>query len=100
MRKVQIKALWIYYKGIIPFTLMVSLGLLYTYHQFKEGAALFVFSKIITLILTAILLKVYYKTDEFAFYENLGISQNRLILLTLILDSMIFIIALKLTALI
>ena len=100
MRKVQIQALWIYYKGISPFTLMVSLGLLYTYHEFKDGASLFVFTKIITLVLTAILLKFYYKTDEFPFYENLGIRQNLLVLLTLIFDWLVFVSALQLTALI
>ena len=100
MRKVQIQALWIYYKGISPFTLMVSLGLLYTYHEFKNGASLFVFTKIITLVLTAILLKFYYKTDEVPFFENLGIRKNRLVLITLVFDWFIFVSALILTSLI
>jgi hypothetical protein len=100
MRKAQLHAIWIYYKGISPFTLMVSLGLLYTYYQFKDGTAMFVFSKIITLVLTAILLKFYYKTDAFLFYENLGIRQNQLILFTLILDWVVFLTGLYLTALI
>lgn len=92
----KLQALWIYYKNICPFTLLVSFGLFYTYHQFHDGKALFIFSKLITLVLTAIMLKFYHRVDELPFYENLGIKQNRLILLILGFDFVIFIISLKL----
>ncbi|GAB3525344.1 hypothetical protein [Emticicia fontis] len=96
MIKIKLQALWVYYKSICPFTLLASFGLLYTYHQFQEGKALFIFSKTLTLVLTAILLKFLYRIDEFPFYENLGIKPNQLILIVLGFDLMLFIILLKL----
>lgn len=96
MRRVKLQALWIYYKSICPFTLLVSFGLFYTYHQFHDGKALFVSSKLLTLLLTAIMLKFYHRVAEFPFYENLGIKQNRLILLILGFDFLIFILTLNL----
>lgn len=96
MMRIKLQALWIYYKSICPFTLLVSVGLFYTYHQFQDGKALFISSKFLTLILTAIMLKFYHRVDEFPFYENLGIKQNRLILLILGFDFAIFIITLNL----
>ncbi|MFD2521019.1 hypothetical protein ACFSR2_09005 [Emticicia soli] len=96
MVRIKTQALWIYYKSICPFTLLVSFGLFYTYHQFHDGKSLFIFSKLLTLILTAIMLKFYHRVDEFPFYENLGIKQNRLIVLMLGFDFAIFIIILNL----
>ena len=96
MMRIKLQALWVYYKSICPFTLLASVGLLYTYHQFQDGKSSFIFSKTLTLILTAILLKFFYKIDEFPFYENLGIRQNRLILIVLGFDLALFVILLKL----
>jgi hypothetical protein len=96
MIRIKLQALWVYYKSICPFTLLVSFGLFYTYHQFQDGKTLFIFSKFITLILTAVLLKFFQRIDEFPFYENLGIGQNRLILTVLGFDLALFVITLKL----
>lgn len=49
-----------------------------------------------TLVLTAIMLKFFHRIDEFPFYENLGIKQNRLILTVLGFDLVLFVIILKL----
>ncbi len=94
--RIKIQALWVYYKSICPFTLLASFGLLYTYHQFQDGKALFIFSKTVTVILTAILLKFFYRIDEFPFYENLGIKQNHLILTVIGFDLTLFVVLLKL----
>lgn len=93
--RIKLQALWVYYKSICPFTILASFGFFYTYYQFKSSMSLFIFSKIMTLILTAILLKFYYRIDESPFYENLGIKQNRLILAVLSFDLVLFVIALN-----
>ncbi|RYU97415.1 hypothetical protein [Emticicia agri] len=95
--RIKLQAIWVYYKSISPFTLLASFGLLYTYHQFQDGKSLFIFSKTMTLILTAILLKFFYRIDEFPFYENLGIKPNHLILTVLGFDLTLFVILLNLT---
>lgn len=96
MMRIKLQALGVYYKSICPFTLLSSFGLLYTYHQFQDGKSLFIFSKTVTLVLTAILLKFFYRIDEFPFYENLGIKQNHLILTVLGFDLILYVILLKL----
>ncbi|RFS17633.1 hypothetical protein D0T08_07660 [Emticicia sp. C21] len=94
--RIKLQALWVYYKSICPFTLLASFGLLYIYHQFNDGKALFIFSKTMTLVLTTIFLKFFYRIDEFPFYENLGIKQNHLILIIIGFDLSLFGILLKL----
>lgn len=96
MTRLKLQAFWVYYKSICPFTLLVSSGLFYTYNQFHGGMAFFIFSKLLTLILTAVMLKFFHRINEFPFYENLGIRQNRLILMVIGFDLALFVITLKL----
>jgi len=92
--KIKIQALWIYYKTICPFTLLVSVSLCFTYAQYSKGDELFLFSKLITLLLTGVMLKVYHRVEQFPFYENLGIKPLALITQTLLFDFFVFILLL------
>jgi hypothetical protein len=79
MMRIKLQALWVYYRGICPFTLLASFGFLYTYQQFQDGKSLFIFSKVITLILTAILLKFFYRIVVLGFDLTLFVLLLKLI---------------------